>query len=116
MSWIAGNPSCWSGDSPDLTTNVSSRYRTCPPTRLERPRRPRTRKQSGVAHPLRFCSMQGWGCRLLACLPLTGKWRDELARGQIVQGAEATGELVGAQAAVAVERAHKFDGVAVGLQ
>jgi len=47
---------------------------------------------------------------------LAGNWRDELAGGQIVQGAEAAAELVGAQAAVAVERTYKLDGVAVGLQ
>src|SRR5260370_8841321 len=47
---------------------------------------------------------------------LAGKWRNELAGGQIVQGAEAAAELVGAQAAVAVERTYKLDGVAVGLQ
>jgi hypothetical protein len=47
---------------------------------------------------------------------MTGKWRDKLAGGQIVQGAEAGAQLVGAQAAVAVERAHKFHGVAVRLQ
>src|SRR5260370_23526209 len=47
---------------------------------------------------------------------LAGNWRDELAGGQIVQGAQAAAELVGAQAAVAVERTYKLDGVAVGLQ
>ena len=41
---------------------------------------------------------------------MTGKWRDELAGGEIIQGAEAAGELVGAQAAVAVEPAQKLLG------
>jgi len=41
---------------------------------------------------------------------------DELAGGQIIQGTEAVTQLVSAQAAVAVERAYKLDGVAVGLQ
>jgi hypothetical protein len=43
-------------------------------------------------------------------------WRNEFAGGEIIEGAEAAGELVGAQAALAVERAHKFHGVALGLQ
>ena len=45
-----------------------------------------------------------------------GKWRDEFSGGEIIQGAEAAAEVVGAQAALAVERAYKLDGVAVGLQ
>src|SRR5258708_17715549 len=47
---------------------------------------------------------------------LAGKWRNELPGSQFIEGAEAAGELVGAQAAVAVERTYKLDGVAVGLQ
>ena len=47
---------------------------------------------------------------------LARKWRDELAGGEIIEGAEAAGELVGAQAAVAVEAAYKFHGVALCLQ
>jgi hypothetical protein len=55
--------------------------------------------------------------RARSIVPLRGgKWWDELACGEVVEGAEAAGELVGAQAAVAVEGAHKFDGVAVRLQ
>jgi len=46
---------------------------------------------------------------------LDGKWRDELAGGEGIEGAEAAAELVGAQAAVAVERAYKLDGVTLGL-
>jgi hypothetical protein len=43
------------------------------------------------------------------------KWRDELAGGEVIEGAEAAGELVGAQAAVAVEPAEKLFGGALGL-
>jgi len=46
---------------------------------------------------------------------LDGKWRDELAGGEGIEGAEAAAELVGAQAAVAVERAYKLDGGALSL-
>jgi len=49
-------------------------------------------------------------------LSLDGKWRDELAGGEVIEGAEAAGELDGAQAAVAVEQAYKLDGVALCLQ
>ncbi len=52
----------------------------------------------------------------LATLALTRKWRDELAGGQIIQGAEAAAKFGVAQAAVAVERAYKFHGVALCLQ
>jgi len=44
-----------------------------------------------------------------------GQWRDELAGGEVIEGAEAGGQLVKAQAAVAVERAYKLDGVALRL-
>jgi hypothetical protein len=49
-------------------------------------------------------------------IALTGKSRDQLAGGEVVEGAEAAGQLVGAQAAVAVERARELDGVAFCLQ
>jgi len=49
----------------------------------------------------------------ISVLSLDGKWRDELAGGQIIQGAEAAAEFNVAQAAVAVERAYKLDGVAL---
>ena len=52
----------------------------------------------------------------ISVLSLDGKWRDELAGGEVIEGAEAAGELDGAQAAVAVERAYELDGVALGLQ
>jgi hypothetical protein len=45
----------------------------------------------------------GWGCLSLATLALTREWRNELAGGEIVQGAEAATHLGVAQAAVAVE-------------
>src|SRR5260370_19642382 len=48
-------------------------------------------------------------------LSLDGKWRDELAGGEIIEGAEATAKFGVAQAAVAVERAYKLDGVALGF-
>jgi len=40
---------------------------------------------------------------------------DELAGGEVIEGAEAAGELVGAQAAVAVEPAEKLFVGALGL-
>src|SRR6266851_7932831 len=46
---------------------------------------------------------------------LTGKWRDELAGGEVVEGAEATGQLVKAQAPLAVEPAQKLLGRALPL-
>ena len=49
-------------------------------------------------------------------LTVDGSGGNELAGGEVIEGAEAAGELVGAQAAVAVERTYKLDGVAVGLQ
>ena len=42
-------------------------------------------------------------------------WRDELAGGEIIEGAEATAKFGVAQAAVAVERAYKLDGGALRL-
>ncbi len=42
-------------------------------------------------------------------------WRDELAGGEIIEGAEAAAKFGVAQAAVAVERAYKLDGVALGF-
>src|SRR6266851_1188910 len=42
-------------------------------------------------------------------------WRDELAGGEIIEGAEAAAKFGVAQAAVAVERAYKLDGVALCL-
>jgi len=45
-----------------------------------------------------------------------GKWGPELASGEGIEGAEAATQLDVAQAAVAVERAYKLDGVALGLQ
>ena len=47
---------------------------------------------------------------------LDGSMGNELAGGEIIQGAETAGEFVGAQATVAVERADELDGVALGLQ
>jgi hypothetical protein len=44
------------------------------------------------------------------------EWGNQFTGGEVIEGAEAAGELVGAQAAVAVERAYKFHGVAVRLQ
>ncbi len=41
--------------------------------------------------------------------------RAELAGGEVIQGAEAAAQFVGAQAAVAVEGAYKFHGVALRL-
>jgi hypothetical protein len=32
----------------------------------------------------------------ISVLSLDGKWRDELAGGEVIEGAEAAGELVGA--------------------
>jgi hypothetical protein len=64
---------------------------------------------------LRICFSQRVGLPFASCLPLTRKWRDEFAGGQVVQGAEAAGELVKAQAAVAVEPAYKLDGGALGF-
>ena len=57
-----------------------------------------------AAHPLRFCFMQGVGLPLalsqlkgsFATLSLAGKWRLEFAGGEIIEGAEAAGEFVGA--------------------
>ncbi len=46
---------------------------------------------------------------------LTGKWRDELAGGEVVQGTEAAGQLIEAQAALAVEPAQKLLGGALRL-
>jgi len=43
-------------------------------------------------------------------LTLTGKWRDELAGGQIIQGAEAATQLGVAQAVLAIERSEKLFG------
>ena len=51
----------------------------------------------------------------MSVLSLSGLWRDELAGGQIIQGAEAAAKLGVAQAAVAVERAYKLDGGALRL-
>jgi len=51
----------------------------------------------------------------ISVLSLDGKRRDELAGGQIIEGAEAAAQLIGAQAAVAVERAYKLDGGTLGL-
>jgi len=48
-------------------------------------------------------------------LLLTWKLWNEFAGGEIVQGAEAAGKLVKAQAAVAVEPAYKLDGRALGF-
>jgi hypothetical protein len=52
----------------------------------------------------------------ISVLSLDRSGRNELAGGEVIEGAEAAGELVGAQAAVAVERAHKFFRVALGLE
>lgn len=52
----------------------------------------------------------------ISVLSLDGSGGNELASGEVIEGAEAAGELVGAQAAVAVERTYKLDGVALGLQ
>ncbi len=46
-------------------------------------------------------------------LSLDGKWRDELAGGEVIEGAEAAAKFDVAQAAVAVERAYKLDGGAL---
>src|SRR5260370_34590402 len=48
-------------------------------------------------------------------LSLDGKWRDELAGGEVIEGAEAAAKFGVAQAAVAVEGAYTLDGVALGL-
>ena len=56
------------------------------------------------------------GERAQAGLPvplLAGKWRDELAGGEVVQGAEAAAKFGVAQAAVAVERAYVLLGRAL---
>src|SRR5712691_742000 len=42
-------------------------------------------------------------------------WRDELAGGEVVQGAEAAGDLVVAQAVLAIERSEKLFGGAFPL-
>jgi hypothetical protein len=52
----------------------------------------------------------------VSAFSLPGLWRDELAGGEVIEGAEAAAQLDVAQAAVAVERAYKLDGVALGLQ
>src|SRR6266851_10021476 len=46
---------------------------------------------------------------------LAGKWGDELAGGELIQGAEAAGEFGVAQAALAVERSEKLFGGALPL-
>jgi len=46
---------------------------------------------------------------------LARKWRDELAGGEVIEGAETAGEFVGAQAAVTIKRAYKLDGGKLGL-
>src|SRR5229473_6697856 len=51
-----------------------------------------------------------WGCLSLATLALTREWRNELAGGEIVQGAEAAAQLGVAQAPFAVEPAQKLLG------
>ncbi len=51
----------------------------------------------------------------MSAFSLPGLWRDELAGGEVIEGAEAAAQLDVAQAAVAVERAYKLDGVALGL-
>ena len=45
-----------------------------------------------------------WGCLSLATLDLTRKWGNQLAGGQIIQGAEAAAQLDVAQAVLAIER------------
>src|SRR5260370_7585150 len=63
-----------------------------------------------------LCHYEGESAQAGMPVPLlAGKWRDELAGGEVVEGAEAAGELVKAQAAVGVERAYKLDGVALRL-
>jgi hypothetical protein len=51
----------------------------------------------------------------ISVLSPDGKWRDELAGGEVIEGAEAAAEFGVAQAAVAVEGAYKLDGVALRL-
>jgi len=49
-------------------------------------------------------------------LPLTGKWRDELAGGEVIEGAEAAAKFGVAQTPFAVQPAYKLDGGALRLQ
>ena len=51
----------------------------------------------------------------MSAFSLPGLRRDELAGGEIIEGAEAAAEFGVAQAAVAVEGAYKLDGVALRL-
>src|SRR5260370_37112152 len=61
-----------------------------------------------------LCHYEGESAQAGMPVPLlAGKWRLELAGGEVIEGAEAAAELVGAQAAVAVERAYKLDGGAL---
>lgn len=70
----------------------------------------------GAVEPQRLPVPLGSLLSSISVLSLDGKWGDEFAGGEIIEGAEAAGEFDGAQAAVAVERACKLDGVALGLQ
>jgi hypothetical protein len=51
----------------------------------------------------------------MSALSLSGLWRDELAGGEVIEGAEAAAQFGVAQAAVAVEGAYKLDGGALRL-
>jgi len=57
----------------------------------------------------------GRGAASLTTLDLSRKWRNELAGGEIVQGAEAATQLGVAQAPLAVERAYMLLGRALSF-
>jgi len=56
------------------------------------------------------------GLPFVSYVTLTGKWGDELAGGQVVQGAEAAAQFGVAQAPLAIQPAYKLDGGALRLQ
>jgi len=75
---------------------------------------PRSDETSWVGPSLRFVSSKD-GAAFHCKLPLTRKSRNQLAGGEIIEGAEAAGELVVAQEVLAIERSQKLFGGAFPL-
>jgi len=79
-------------------------------------------KHIGRIHCAEFARWKEAACALgslltsISVLSLDGNGGNELAGGEVIEGAEAAAKFGVAQAAVAVERAYKFHGVALGLQ